>query len=410
MKKQKAEISILVFSLLLSSCSRLKQQEIEDSGKGTLCEVTNEAGLALDNLGNPIEVVRDIKEKYPDMASYTGQDKYENIYIPILGKEYNKSKWTVVEHNVSFTTIRNRVLPDATYTFGRIADIRPADDSNYAVFSTISPLTEVCRMKDGEPEMIENLYCEVLSSQDERINGHPAQGYRFKSISKYDYVPAYSYMIFRHTDDDAIYEMMVTDNVKEDAKSKDKLCEPLDLYVLDTRNNPNHQSILEQAESPSKIEYKVYCDEITMAVPSFMEIYKGNSAFRVRERDGECTPFVGAGATVVYVDGMLDTKEQIMLLIEELQNISDNSTKLESDSLKFEENLQFLGSDGATCLHGNLFIREGGLDARKELCGTGKIVFNIYQVHRGDRIILAMFYCGEDQEDLFREWIKYNCY
>lgn len=410
MYRQKNKIAaILAVSLLVSACGKKSEQTMESSGEGTIRDVYNESESVTDNLGQPQKAVRNIREKYPDLSDYTGIDSYTGIYVPALQRDFSKADWHVIERNASYTILQNREEPTASYTFGHISDINPVDNSDYSVFSTIYPLVEICYMKDGEPELMNNYYTEVLSVQQDQINGIVAQGFRFETVSKYDYIPAYSYMVFSHVGDDVNYEMMVTDNVYQ-ADGNRKKGEPKESYVLDTRTNVDGKRLIDATTEAPEVEYKIYNGDVTMAVPSFMDVMDIGGVMRVKERNGEYTPFNHAGASVYYLSDELNTKSQVDVLINELNILADNNEVLKCGELNYEDNIIFMGVDDATHLYGSLFLKDGGIDARKAFCGTGKIRFDIFCLQRNEKKLLVMFYYGEDQAEEFWDFIMYNCY
>ncbi len=411
-RKKSNFIVILVFCLILNSCKTTEKTEsLEGSGTGTIQDLYNSASSAVitDNQGQEKKKVRDIWDTYPELPDYTGMDEYPGIYCSIFDRVFLKEDWDLLYGNASYITLRNKAEKTASYTLGHISDTNPLDDSDYSVFSYIYPLTELCYMKDGTPQQLQNYYCEVLSIQDDQINGNPAQGFRFESVSKFNYIPKYSYMVFQRIDDDIIYETMVTDNVYTEDGTR-KQGEPKEKIVLDTRTNMDGTRLIDLTEEAPEIEYKVYHGDVNMAVPSFMTIEEAGNGFRIREREGEYTPFNHAGASVMYLTEEITTKQQVETLISEMNYLANNKETLKCSSLQYEENIRFLGVDTATHLYGNLFIKEGGLDVRKDFCGTGKIRFDIFYLQRDEKKLLVMFYRGEDQNDKFWDFIMYNCY
>ena len=69
-----------------------------------------------------------------------------------------------------------------------------------------------------------------------------------------------------------------------------------------------------------------------------------------------------------------------------------------------------MGVSAATHLHGILKSDKAGLTVRTDLCGTGKVVFDIYYVTRNEKNLVVMFYRSEAQDEEFQRFIEYNTY
>lgn len=410
LKSKLQTISVLLcFLAVLSSCKGAKPTE--NSGVGTIRDLYNETGVPTDNLGEPIEQVRNIEDKYPELREYSGVDFYSDIYVPLLDACFSASDWTVLESNAEFIILQNNAEPTAVYTFGRISDIHPTDESEYSLFSAIYPLTRSFRIfPDKAPEPMEFYHVEVNDVQQDQINGEIASAYMLEAVSDTSYYPGYIYLIFKKDGSDAIFELMTTDNICAAGESREEGF-PKEKFVLDTRRIHDGESVISATTAAPDVEYKVYRHGITLAIPSFLEVTElENGGYRFTDRDGEYTPFVKAGATVLQVPEGASTKEQINLLIDELNDQADMKGNMSCVDLQYEEGVDFMGVSTATHLHGILKSDKAGLTVRTDLCGTGKVVFDIYYVTRNEKNLVVMFYRSEAQDEEFQRFIEYNTY
>ena len=410
LKNKLQTISVMLcFLSVLNACSSSKPTE--NSGIGTIRDLYNETGVPTDNLGEPIEIVRNIEDKYPELREYSSADYYSDIYVPLLNACFPTSDWTVLESNAEYITVQNNAEPTAVYTFGRISDIHPTDDSEYALFSAIYPLTRSFRIfPDKDPEPMEFYHVEVNDVQQDTINGEISSGYLVEAVADTEYCPGYMYLVFKKDGSDAVFELMTTDNICAEGESRDEGF-PKEKFVLDTRRIHDGESVISATAAAPDVEYKVYRHGITLAIPAFLEVTElENGGYRFTDREGEYTPFVKAGATVFQVSEGASTKEQIDLLIDELNDQADLKDKMSCIDLQYEEGVDFMGVSNATHLHGILKSDKAGLKVRTDLCGTGKIVFDIYAVTRNEKHMVVMFYRSEAQDEEFMRFIEYNTY
>lgn len=397
---------VLALALLLCACGKKK-----DVVYGTIADV-NAAGsqgmaVATDNIGNEIQTARSIDGTYPDLELYTGKDIYEDIYVPVLGKSFSSDRFILVEHNAEYVMMADREHPNATYTFGRISDIHPEKNEDkvtdeYALFSYIYPLTEFAAYVGNTYTVSQLYHSEVTDMQEDWIGDISANGYRFTAVTGVRDDPRYLYLICTKDGNDGMFALMATDEVDENGKIQ----VPLALE----HGKDGRQNITSMAKEATKTEYKVYRDMYSMAVPEYMEVETLADGIRVRERADEATPFAGAGARVIRVEGDISTKDEAELLKTELNSLAHADYRYDVTSVQYEEHVEFLGVSDATHLYGTMRCTDAGLDMRKSVCGTGEICYDIYKVSRNGQKLVIMFYRGEAQNGEFTDFIRFNTY
>lgn len=395
-------ILLMALTILLTSCGNKKEIVY-----GTIEDVKNDEinVTATDNLGNEIRIARRIEDTYPELDLYSGADKYPGIYVPILNRCFDSEKFHLITTNPECVIFCDSDDPKTTFTFGRINDIRVeaygGEQSDMFTFlSTVIPMTEFGYYKDSKFSVESLIRADIISTTEDMIGDITADGYKLNAITEADKDPGYVYFVCDKSDDDALFALMTSYNIDENGNLKSA-------YELE-RNKENR--IYKEGKPAPQTVYKIFKSTITLAVPSYMKVEEGSNGFRVRERDGEATPFSGSGCTVIYTAGGVNTKEQAETLKAELNSLGGKDYKYDILDAQYEENVDFMGVSDATHLSGLMRCNDSGLTMRSSICGTGEIYYDIFYLNRNGKDMLVMFYRGQPQNEEFSDFIRYNTY
>ncbi len=396
---------VLAAATVLSSCG--KPDTV--SSYGTIQDLYDENNpvVATDNRGNEIKTARLLSDAHPELSVYSGMGSYDGIYVQALGGDLDRKSWEVMSSDAHEIIIRNPDDPTASYSFGQVYNIvtnpnSKGETEEYSIFSVIFPLAQFFTVNDnGEPNFRSFYQASVSASSDTYLNGR-ATGYRFSGAAEGGVTPQYSYMAYTTDGSCVTYALMVTDKVDEKGL-------PTQKYVLEYQGT-GKDGMAGLVSEPKKTRYEIYEGRLSMAIPSYMQITERETGgYRVSVRDGQYTPLNGSGASVIQISSVMNTREQMELLMQELSDIGGVNTKFTVTDLHYEESVTFMGVE-ATHLYGAMDSDTKGMKVRKNIPGTGYVLFDIYAVRKNGQSYLVCYYRSEAQDEEYQRFIGYNCY